>query len=313
MLSRVADSLFWIGRYGERLETNIQLIEKQMDHILEHSINETIEVEWDALLKIFGYYGEFSPRFNSNDIQSLLYFFIFDRENVNSIYSLVHSVRFNLKNTRDLLPNELWETWHDIHLLVNSFSNSQLSTVDLGPFLKQLRLYCLTATGIIDSLMTRDESYMFLKIGKWLERSEKTTLICKTLLYMKGEKQYSFAGSYALLLTGTYEDYVRRFRNRTDEAILHFIFTDPQSTKSIYYGINKIHKTVLDLQKGQFESYTDEIFKLLFDLKNLLKVDCTMYDFKHRVEWVNNIHQLCIKFGPVFSRTYYLTPPILVD
>ena len=314
MLSRVADSLFWLGRYGERLETNAQLIERQMEHILEHSVNDkTIELEWDSLLKICGYYDEFQSRYQNYDINTILYYLLFDSENLNSIESLIESVRFNLKNTRDILPSELWETWHDIRLLVNSFSTTEINIMELGPFLKQLRTYCLTTTGIVDSLMTRDESYMFLKIGKWLERSEKTSLICKILLKMKSENKYSFTADYTLLLTNTYDDYTHRYRNRTDISVLQFIMTDSTSTKSVNYAMNKIHKTILDLQQGQFKSYTDEIFKMLFDLRNLTKIDCVNYDLKERIEWVNKIHDECIKFGPVFSRTYYLTPPILVD
>lgn len=314
MLSRVADSLFWIGRYGERLETNAQLIERQMEHILEHSINDkTIELEWDAILKICGYSDDFTTRYPNYNINNILYYLVYDRENLNSIEALIDSVRFNLKNARDILPSELWETWHDIHLLVKSFSTEKINIMELGPFLKQLRTYCLTTTGIVDSLMTRDESYMFLKIGKWLERAEKTSLICKILLQMKSVNNYSFAADYTLLLTNTYDDYIHRYRNRSDESVLQFIMTDTTSTKSVNYAINKIHKTILDLQQGQFKTYTDEIFKMLFDLRNLTKIDCTTYDLKDRIEWVNTIHDDCIKFGPVFSRTYYLTPPILVD
>ena len=314
MLSRVADSLFWLGRYSERLETNAQLIERQMEHILEHSINDkTIELEWDSLLKICGYYDDFTTRYPKYDITTILYYLLFDRENLNSIGALIESVQFNLRNTRDILPSELWETWHDIRTLVNAYSKEEINIMELGPFLKQLRTYCLTTTGIVDSLMTRDESYMFLKIGKWLERAEKTSLICKILLQMKSENKYSFAADYTLLLTNTYDDYTHRYRNRTDVSVLQFIMTDTTSTKSVNYAINKIHKTILDLQQGQFKSYTDEIFKMLFDLRNLTKVDCSSYDLKDRINWINKIHDECIKFGPVFSRTYYLTPPILVD
>ena len=314
MLSRVADSLYWIGRYSERLETNTLVIERQMEHILEHSTNDkTIELEWKAIVKICGYYDEFEVIYPTSSINDILHYLLYDPRNLNSVFSLCESIRFNLKNTRDILPNELWETWHDVRLLVHSFVDDNINIMEIGPFLKQLRTYCLTMTGIIDSLMTRDESYMFLKIGKWLERAEKTTLICKTLLEIKDEKNYMFAADYALLLTNTNDDFSHKYRVRSDVGVLQFIMTDLQSTKAVNYAIHKIHRTVLDLQQGQFESYTDEIFKMLFDMRNFLKIDCTIYDFEDRVEWVNKIHEQCIKFGPVFSRTYYLTPPILVS
>lgn len=313
MLSRVGDSLFWLGRYAERIEMNTHITASQLEHIIEHHINdELVEMEWEAIMKICGYYDEYIEAYPVYDFHNALYYLLFDENNLNSISSLVNSVRLNLKNTRDIVPQELWEVWHDMYNLLDSYTHDDQSMMEISQFLKQVRTYCLTSTGIIDSLMSRDEDYMFMKIGKWLERSEKTSLIVNTLLLLKVESGYSYTSNYALLLTNTIGDYNRRYSDQNELQILNYLVSDKKSTRSIAYGMKKIHKTIVDLQNGQFESYTDVLFKELYDIKMILRSDAHHLELEERVEWLKSIHQHCTQIGPIFSRTYYLTPPILV-
>ena len=314
MLSRVADSLFWLGRYAERIEANTHIITRQLERIIEHSLNdETMEKECEALIKICGYYDDFHLRYKDYNFNDVIEYLLFDKENYNSIVALAESARFNLKNTRDLVPQELWEVWQDLYDLIQTFSNSPRSMMEVTAFLKQIRISSFTATGIIDSLMSRDESFMFVKIGKWLERAEKTSLILKTLLLLKVENEYSFAANYVLYLTNTYEDFNNRHISHEELDVLQYIVGDEKCTRAIHYSVKKIHRTIVDLQNGQYETYTDLLFKELYDLKMILRKDCHKLTLEERVEWVKSIHAHCMHFGPIFSRTYFLTPPILVN
>ena len=312
MLSRVADALYWIGRYSERIETNAYITTTQLEHTLEYNVNDELkELEWKAIIKICGYYDEYKKLYPTYNVDDCIYYLLFDRSNLNSIESLVESVRFNLKNARDIIPNMLWETWHDIHLTVQSFSQHAVSMMEISAFLNEIRLLCLTTTGIVESLMTRDESYMFLKIGKWLERSEKTAIITKKILEQTKEYNSTFASNYALLLTNSLEDFNRRFRIDASVDTLQYLIADQKCTRSVYYGIKKIHGTIVELQDGTYKTYTDELFKHLYDLKRLLKKDYTSNSIDEKLKWLIDIQQKCIALGPIFTKTYYLTKPIL--
>ena len=311
MLSRVADSLYWIGRYSERIETNAYIAAMQLEHTLEYNVNDELkELEWQAIINICGYFEEYKKLYPIYNVDDCIYYLLFDRSNLNSIQSLVESVRFNLKNARDIIPIMLWETWHDIHLTVQSFSQN-VSMMEISSFLNEIRSLCLTTTGIVDSLMTRDESYMFLKIGKWLERSEKTATITKKLLEQTKMYNSTFASNYALLLTNSLEDFNRRFRIDITMDTLKYLIADQKCTRSVYYGIKKIHGTIVDLQDGNYKTYTDELFKHLYDLKRLLKKDYTLKSIDEKLKWIIEIQQKCIALGPIFTKTYYLTKPIL--
>lgn len=316
MLSRVADSLFWVGRYAERTETNTHVVLTALDHILEQSTKDvSYKSYWTHVVGICGFGNRDNLDVESMTEDQLLAYVICDKANYNSIELLIDSVRFNLKNVRDIIPIELYEVWNELYLEMPhdmySAANSVPETTD---FLQKVRRTALTATGVIDSLMIRDESFQFLKIGKWMERSEKTALIVKEFLnHDHVEADREFSASIALSLTNALDEYTRKYRSRDTVDMLNFILKDANCSRSVAYGIRKIRKTVEDIEGGQRASYTEELFRLIRKIEGLLTVDAHVLSYDERIEWVDEIGTLCTLLGPVFSKTYYLTPPIAVD
>jgi len=317
MISRVADSLYWLGRYAERIETNAQIIYKQMDHMLEQSRDDSsYEKEWDCVLRICGYIDDYKERYGGYHLKRMNQYLLFDENNFNSISYLIKSIRNNARNTRDIIPNELWEEWNEFYLAMqNREFPVEFSVPNTAVFLGRLRKTALSATGIIDSLMTRDECFQFLKIGKWIERSEKTAIIAHELLQQQNRNQVSreFAVNFGLQLTNTLEEHNRRFRSRKPDEVLNFIVGDIKCTRSIAYGIRKIKKTVLDIEDGKMRLYASRMFQSLEELEQLVQIDSTSLTIKERKEWINAIRKKISAFGRIFSKIYYLTTPILVD
>lgn len=317
MLSRVADSLYWLGRYAERIETNAHIIYTQMDHMLEQSREDSSYVkEWDCVLSICGYIDDYKERYEGYYLKQMNYYLLFDESNYNSISYLLKSIRNNARNARDIIPNELWEEWNEFYLAMqNGTFPMEFSVPNTAIFLERLRKTALTATGIIDSLMTRDECFQFLKIGKWIERSEKTAIIAHELLQQHHNNQLNreFAVNFGLQLTNSWEEYNRRSRSRKPDEVLNFIVGDIKCTRSIAYGLRKIKKTVLDIEDGKMRLYATYMFQALEELEQLVQIDATSLTIEERREWIDTILKKLTGFGPIFSKTYYLTAPILVD
>lgn len=317
MLSRVADSLYWLGRYAERTETNAHIIYTQMDHMLEQSRDDSsYEKEWDCVLRICGYIDDYKERYEGYHLKRMNHYLLFDESNYNSISYLIKSIRNNARNARDIIPNELWEEWNEFYLAMqNRAFPVEFSVPNTAIFLGRIRKTALSATGIIDSLMTRDECFQFLKIGKWIERSEKTAIIAHELLQQQHRNEVSreFAVNFGLQLTNTLEEYNRRFRSRKPDEVLNFIVGDVKCTRSIAYGIRKIKKTVLDIEDGKIRLYANQMFQTLEELEQLVQIDSTSLTIQERREWIHTIRHKVSSFGPIFSKTYYLTAPILVD
>lgn len=313
MLSRVADSLYWLGRYSERVETNAHIVNTQIDQMLEQGRSERqYEQQWCAVLAICGYIEEYKATIKNYSLEPMLRYLLTDVENFNSVQALLESIRNNAKNTRDCTPNELFEEWNSFYLANQAAPLENYSVLPTTNYLNTVRKTALTATGIIDSLMTRDESFLFLKIGKWLERSEKTALIIMKIMDMDDEPSRYFAVTMCLQLTNTFEEYTRRTRDRESDSILNFLVGDTKCSRSVAYGLRKIKRTLLDIESETVRPYAANLFEALDRLEDLVSLDARKMTVEERKEWIHLIHERCIQFGPIFSKTYYLTAPILV-
>lgn len=315
MLSRVADSLYWLGRYSERVYTNAYISAVQIDQMLELGRTDSqYEQQWQAVLSICGYIDEFNVRYGRYDDEEMLFYLLSDKDNLNSIERLLQSVRNNVKNTRDSIPNALFEQWNSLYLSTKENPiQAPYSVLNATDFLSAVQTTGLTATGIIDSLMTRDECYLFVKIGKWLERSEKTALILLKLMENAGALNRDFAVTYALQLTNTIDEYTRRSRYREGDLVLKFLIHDAKCSRSVAYGVRKFKETLLEIENHEIRSYAEKLFEAIEQLEQLITQDPTSMTREQRIEWVREIHQQCIQLGPIFSQTYYLTEPILVN
>ena len=316
MLSRVADSLYWIGRYSERAETNTHILATQLDFMLEKiQLDETYDEEWLNIVRICGYVDDYLSRYSSFKQEELIFYLLRDGQNYNAIETLILSIRNNAKNARNIIPNELWEVWNELYLKLPEYHYKKHSTVLQS--LEQLfdiRKTCLTATGVIDSIMTRDEGFQFLKIGKWLERSEKTALIVYELMQNNEQLiEQPFTVNLALKLTNSHEDYMKRHRERELANVLNFLMGDLKCTHSVAYGIKKMKKTIYDIENGRQQLYATQLFLAIEQLEQLVQMNAQNLTSAEKLQWVNTIRLKCTQLGPIFSKTYYLTPPILVD
>jgi uncharacterized alpha-E superfamily protein len=314
MLSRVADALYWIGRYSERTYTNAHILNYQLEHMLELGrTDKQYKHQWNTVLSICGYYDDFSARYGGCDISQMLYYLCKDEHNLNALDSLINKLRNNAKNSRDCIPNELFEEWNSLYLLNKETSlDKPFDVLEANEYLANIRKYSLTSTGIIDSVMTRDDCYHFIKIGKWLERSEKTALILLNLMEDELNLKKDFPITTALQFTNTFAEYIRRSGTRETNAVLNFLINEVHCSKSILYGITKIKSTIIELENYEIRPYAQKLIEAITDVEKLLKSDVSKMTVSERKQWIIAIHNACIHLGPIFSKTYYLTEPILV-
>jgi uncharacterized alpha-E superfamily protein len=314
MLSRVADSLYWLGRYAERTETNTHILATQLDAMLEYSqVDGKYQNTWEQVVRICGYYEEFKKSYPIISEEIVTHYMMNDVTNYNAIFTLISNIRENAKNARDIIPNELWEVWNELYIQLPELEQ-KTTILDVTNQLNIIRRTCLTGTGVIDSLMTRDEGFLFLKIGKWLERSEKTALTMYHLMQHNAEAfEKEYAANVVLKMTNAFEDYTKRTRNRSRKHVINFLIGDQKCTRSIAYSLNKIKTTIYDIENGKQHIYATHLFLALEELEQLVQIDATSLSFEERVQLVNSIRNKLTLLGPIFSKTYYLTPPILVE
>ena len=107
MLSRVADSIYWMNRYIERAENISRYVDVNLHLLLD--LPEIFSGQWDALVKITGDLEDFESRYGSVEEDAVIEFLTFDKENPNSIVSCVGAARECARSVREIISSETWE------------------------------------------------------------------------------------------------------------------------------------------------------------------------------------------------------------
>src|SRR5258708_21212469 len=106
MLSRVADSIYWMSRYGERAENVARFIEVNLQLMLDSPSGE--DQQWEPLVNTTGDHEPFFKQYDHATQQNVIHFLTFDPENPNSVLSCVRAARENARSIREIISSELW-------------------------------------------------------------------------------------------------------------------------------------------------------------------------------------------------------------
>jgi uncharacterized alpha-E superfamily protein len=176
MLSRVAENLYWMGRYLERAENTARFINSTTQVLLD--LPRDAAFGWDVLLKVAGLDHEFASRYQRADEDSLMSFLIEDEENPSSILTSIHNARENARTVREVLPMELWERINSLYLYIRE--NAARTKEGRGPRNEVLSGVIgrrESIIGLLTGSMSRDVAYQLIKLGRNLERADMTTRI----------------------------------------------------------------------------------------------------------------------------------------
>jgi len=176
MLARVAESMYWIARDVERADTYARLLE--VSHAMALERDATIvggrHTVWEPLVEITGDLDQFLVNHRRADERSVVWFLSLNPANTNSVVSCIRRARRNARGVRDLLPTELWEALNGIYLDLRAWPPGRISTEGVYPFCRMVRRSSHLIQGMADQTMRQDAPWHFLRIGRFLERAEKT-------------------------------------------------------------------------------------------------------------------------------------------
>ncbi|MCA1799443.1 MAG: alpha-E domain-containing protein [Xanthomonadaceae bacterium] len=175
MLSRVAESLYWMARYLERAEDLARLINVNSNLVLD--LPHRFDFGWEPLIEITGDRERFDELYEELDERSVVRFLVADRRNTGSILSALDLARENLRTTRDIVPREAWEQLNDLYMTARQRTHSGVPKRGRYEFLNNLIRSCQQITGLLAGTMSRNEAYWFIKAGRYLERADMTTRI----------------------------------------------------------------------------------------------------------------------------------------
>ena len=175
MLSRVAESLYWMSRYIERAEDITRILSVNFHALLDMRL-EDLQRGWGPLIAISGDEALFRQHFQAYNGQTVSEFLLWHPANPNAVMACIARARENARSVREQISSEMWEHINRLYHLVRGVNRT---AVLRGPheFFSQVRDGSQAFQGVADATMTHGEAYEFIQLGRFLERAEKTCRI----------------------------------------------------------------------------------------------------------------------------------------
>ncbi len=181
MLSRVANSIYWLNRYIERAENVARFLEVNVNLMLD--IPNGIEQQWQPLVTTTGDRAFFEEHYGKATAENVIQFLTFDQQYPNSIFSCWQKARENARSVREIISSEMWSEVNATHQMVADASKD-LSISDLSDFLEQVKQASHSFVGTTDATLSRNEAWHFGRMGRFLERADKTSRILDVKYYV---------------------------------------------------------------------------------------------------------------------------------
>jgi len=175
MLSRVADSLYWMSRYLERAEHTARLIDVQLNQMLDQAGGDT-NLRWPRLLHSLR-----TPLPEGEvDAYSVTQALTFDASSTTSIASCIGAARENARQVREQISSEMWEQLNRLFLQVKGTSMEKMWFAEPHKFLNSVKEEIYLFQGITDATMSHSEGWHFIRFGRFLERATATAALLDT-------------------------------------------------------------------------------------------------------------------------------------
>lgn len=258
MLSRIAESLFWIGRYIERSDGTARILDVYLQLLLED-----IFVDEDTACRaLLGVMGNDAPPERALTRTDVITALAVDRLETTSIAYSVNAARENARRAREIISTELWEVLNTTH----AGMPRRVTGEKVHELFGWVRERAALATGIADSTASRDDAWSFFTLGRSLERADMTARLLATRALTEAS-----GPSWTTILrsVGAYEAYLRTYRgvpSSTNAA--EFLLLDRLFPRSILFSVLRAEQCLRDIEpRHERVGYGDTAQRMLGQIR----------------------------------------------
>ncbi|MDT8447338.1 MAG: alpha-E domain-containing protein [bacterium] len=312
MLSRVAESVYWLGRYMERADNTARLLDVHLMQMYDFSLEE-IEL-WGPLISVTGDEEDFKREFDLIDQANVLQFLTFSKPYHNSILNCAIYARENARSIRETISKEIWEAVnHFYHLITDRKAPTRMKR-EPDDFFGEIRKTAHLFSGVIEGTQSRSQSWHFLNIGRMLERADKTSRILdvKSFAAMpktKGQKISPFEGLIggALLNSASaLEMYKKRFRQITPSQVVEFLVLDPLFPRSIHFCLTRAENSLHAISGTPVGAFSNAPEKLIGKMRSGIDYTEPEDIFEHSLhKYLDQLQGRLNKVGHAVSECFF--------
>lgn len=264
MLSRIADSLFWIGRYLERAEDISRFLDAKLQQFVE---DPTID-EQQAATSLLAAMGLDAIELADPviDARTVMKYLCYDPDAPSSMRAILGAVREMARRLRETISAELWEA---INTSYHEVASSSFTAIRPTAALQLVRLRCVQITGLAAQTMVQDEAYHFLLLGRFLERVDMTSRLISTVPAEGGNLT---AWTRALRAVGGYHAFTRTYSGEGDYLdAARFLIVDRRFPRSLVYGLQAVTDSLAELDPINVKARQDPTARLVGRVRSQLE------------------------------------------
>ncbi|TNM67709.1 alpha-E domain-containing protein [Streptomyces sp. NP160] len=302
MLSRIAEALFWIGRYVERAEDTARLLDVQLQLLVEDPwLDEPTACA--NLLAVMGAPMEVAEDGSAPaaDRRTVLDRLGYDPFSSASIVASIGGARENARRARETVSTEMWEV---LNTAYNAVPSGRWRAVSPHTFFAWVRDRTSTVTGIADSTMSRDDGWLFLVLGRSIERADMTARLITSTASLGGP-----ASRWPSLLRacGAHETFLRTYRGLEDETeAAEFLLLDRLFPRSIVHALAQAERCLAELESsGQRAGVFDEAQRRLGRARAELEYRPLTDVLAHLPDEMERVQRTCSAASDAVARRYF--------
>ena len=320
MLSRVADSLYWMSRYAERAENIARILDVNLQLMLDlpKLAPEEQKGLWEPLLRSTGDHEEFYQYHKVTSSENVIDFLTLYPKNSNSILNCVTTARENARHVREQISLEMWEEINRAYLWMKSQTLKKIQRQGPYEFFMQVKNASHLFQGITDGTMTHGEDWDFIQVGKYLERADMTTRIldANDEIFVKQPTNSHTSGTLqwsAILRSCSSHDAYRKFyvAQVEPDKVVEFLILNEFFPRSIRFCALALNDALRRISGCKEERFTNQAEKLTGRLVAELNYSA-LEDIK-TVGMHQYVDELQIKLnaiGEAIFQTYLFSPPL---
>lgn len=316
MLSRVADSIYWLNRYVERAENVARFVETNLNLMLDSP--QGIEQQWKPLVYITGDQEIFQETYGEATAQNIIQFLTFDSHYPNSILSCLQAARENARSVREIISSEMWEQINAFYWMVKNASPDQ-SLSGLQEFFTEVKLASHLFAGVMDATMSHNEGWHFGQIGRLLERADKTSRILDVKYYILlpsvkhvGTILDQLQWISLLRSASAYEMYRKRSQHRiTPHGVAEFLILDREFPRSIQFCLLQAERSLHQITgtpHGTWQNPAERTLGRLRSELGYITIDEIMHIGLH--EFLNKLQEEINQIGGKIFETFFAMKPV---
>lgn len=277
MLSRTAESLYWLARYMERAETMARLLEVGYRMAMMPSAADGYRNEWSSLISAAGAAEGFSAKFGEDvrqrNVETWLFF---DRENPSSVVSCIERARFNGRAVRTALTTEMWDALNGAYLELAAIEREPRLDALLPKLCDWTKRQGALLRGATETSHLQNDGYDFLNLGYYLERGDNTARLLDVKYYVLLPTTDMVGGGVDTYQWTTLLRSLSAFRafhwayggEYTPRKIAHFLILNPACPRSLLHCADKanFHLDRLSRAYGKRTPAHDLVREILSEL-----------------------------------------------